>query len=524
MDDIFQYLGLDDGAKIGETTSSPFPTEGGMPSFDRVPFVLLPGKNVSLNTFVVVARHGERDTLHYGRVVQGWEFNETASPSQLQKAAAFGIKSSAIRPSESSPRLVRGMEIEILGELHLNNGNLELSVPKVLPQTGQGVYELPAHVIPMILGVPSDNNKDEGLHIGTIESGGKAVNFYLPTKAVPRHIAVLGKTGSGKSYATGVIIEELYKKGIPVISFDVLGDMETTAKELGGEHLVAGQEFMVPYSVIGVEEFLEFIPALTKDQEEIVMVAYDLIFNEALEQLSKNDGVDISYSELLDKIKEIGEDLKSKAWSNAHRRVEAALSRSYLLTQGKVEWPELLTTKPFLNVYVGHLSQHSRNLVVGAAARILQRLRRRDLIPPFVLVLDEAHLFLPSGTSSPSTNVIREMIRTARHDKIGVILITQSPSSMDKQVLLTCNTKMLFALDTEDLRVVTGQMSDLPEEIVNRIPRMERGTAIIVSTMDLMRHPVELKIRTRESTTHVAETPDLTEAVKSWRDKKSIRT
>src|SRR6185437_11816339 len=147
--------------------------------------------------------------------------------------------------------------------------------------------------------------------------------------------------------------------------------------------------------------------------------------------------------------------------------------------------------------------QHERNLVVGSAARVLQTLRRQNRIPQFVFVLDEAHLFLPAGgETTPSTSVIRELVRTARHDGIGIVLISQSPASLDKQVLLTCNTRFVFALDREDLRIVGGTMGDLPEALLDRIPKLAKGTAIVSSGADIMRHSMLVSIsrkrRTRE--------------------------
>jgi hypothetical protein len=313
---------------------------------------------------------------------------------------------------------------------------------------------------------------------------------------------VLGKTGVGKSYAVGVLMEELYKKRIPILSFDVLGDTEQTAKELEGTHIVAGtDDFKIPYSIVGLEEFLAFIPNLTSDQRELIASAYGNVFDEALDKLDKlekGEELNIPFDRLTSLVDTIGQSINSKATPNAIRRVQAAFNRSSLLIDKPVTWTELLKNSPLINIYVGHLGQWQRNLVVGAAARILQRLRRRNHIPPFVLVL-------------------REMIRTARHDSVGVVLLSQSPSSMDRQILLTCNTRMLFALDPEDLRVVAGQIGDLPEETIKRIPRMPRGTAVFTSGMDIMRHAVIVKIRERTFTTHVAETPDLREAVEKWR-------
>lgn len=516
---IKTVFNLTDDAMIGRTSSSEFSAEGGTPTFDRIPFRVKAGKRPNLNTFAVALRQEDDSVAHYGRIIAGSELNLRARPAGMQKDDAYGMARTDIRSSELSPDLVRVMEIELLGELHLKDDNtLEVTESRQLPHTGQPVYELPADVIPFLLDIPTMGNQEAGLYLGEVDSGGHSVPFLLPTKALARHMAVLGKTGVGKSYAVGVLMEELYKKKIPILSFDVLGDTEQTANELKGRHILAGtDDFKIPYSIVGLEEFLAFIPNLTTDQRELIATAYGIIFDEVLERLEKGQELNIPFARLTDLVNDIGTAINSRATPNAVRRVRAAFSRSSLLTERPVTWTDLLATTPLLNIYVGHLGQWQRNLVVGASARILQRLRRRNHIPPFVLIVDEAHLFLPGGADlPPSTLVLREMIRTARHDSVGVVLLSQSPSSMDRQILLTCNTRMLFALDPEDLRVVAGQIGDLPEETIKRIPRMAQGTAVFTSGMDIMRHAVIVRIRERKITTDVSETPDLREAVEKW--------
>lgn len=523
---IKTILNIQEEAFIGETSSSEYSSEGGTPTFDRIPFRVMAGKQPSLNTFVIALRHQDDRKAHYGRIIAGSELNLRARPGGMQKDDAYGMRRMDIRSSDLSPDLVRVMEIELLGEIVVRDDeSFEVTEPTQLPHTGQPVYELPATVIPKLLNIPEDEkagdkpSNNSGLYLGKIESGGHRIPFFLPNSAIARHIAVLGKTGVGKSYAVGVLMEELFEKQIPMLSFDVLGDTEQTASELQGKHIVAGtNDFKIPYSIIGLEEFLAFIPNLTSDQRELIASAYGSVFDQALDKLENGEELSIPFENLKSTVQAIGNSINSKATPNAVKRVEAAFERSSLLTDKPVTWTNLLSNSPLINIYVGHLGQWQRNLVVGAAARILQRLRRRNHIPPFVLIIDEAHLFLPGGSDlPPSTLVLREMIRTARHDSVGVVLLSQSPSSMDRQILLTCNTRMIFALDPEDLRVVAGQIGDLPEETIKRIPRMARGTAVFTSGMDIMRHAVIVKIRERTRTTHVAETPDLREAVETWR-------
>lgn len=515
MMSISKALGLSTQTLVGMTSSSQFESEGGLPTFDGIPFRVHAGQYPSLNTFVVVIDAKDR-CAHYGRIVVGSEMNLRAHPGDLQRSEAYNMPRRDIRLSDQSPDVVRTMRIETLGEISLlKDGTLEILEAASLPQTGQQVHLLPTEIIPELLNTPK--NGADGLYLGDVESGANRIPFYLPHAAIARHMAILGKTGVGKSYAAGVLIEELSQKNIPIITFDVLGDTRSTAQDLNGKNYVAGEgDIKIPFSIIGLQEFISFIPSLTSDQGEIVSSAYGDIFDRALISLDRGQIPNISFNELYEKIDAIGTAIGSKATANARRRTENALKYSTILTDKVSDWFLTLSEARFTNIYIGHMGQFQRNLLIGASARILQRLRRLNRIPPFVLVLDEAHLFLPSGEGTASTRVLREMIRTARHDAIGIVLISQSPSSFDKQILMTCNTRLIFALDPDDLRVVSGQIGDLPQVALDRIPRMGRGRAVLSSGMDIMRHPVTIKIRERVFTSHAAETPDMVQAVEQW--------
>jgi hypothetical protein len=513
---IKQVLSLTDDDQLGTTSSSPFL---GSPTFDKIPFHLDASRRPALGTYVIIERDSGREA-HYGRIISGTEDNPRADPASLQQNQAYQVGKKDPRPNDRSPHVTRVITTEVLGEILLDDcDKLIIREPNLLGQTGKNVYEIPADTIPQLLNIP--DSRDEGFHIGLIESGGKSVDFILPMEAIARHLAVVGKTGVGKSYATGVLIEELVRHDIPVIAFDVLGDVVNATDDLEGCNFRAGVDFRVPYSVIGLSEFLGFIPNLTSDQSELVSLAYDVIFHKALESLDQKGEVNIPIEHLLDEIKkaatEFGQDPVGR---RAARKVETVFKRNSLLTTATEEWLGEFARKPIINVFVGHLSQQQRNLIVGGTTRMLQALRKRDRIPPFVFVLDEAHFFLPSGGQiTPSTQVIREMIRTARHDAIGITLITQSPASIDKQVLLTCNTRLVFALDPDDLKLVSGTLGDVSDEMMSRIPKLAKGTAIISSSMDIMRHPALLRIRKRE-TREGAPTPNIAEEVKKWRNQK----
>lgn len=146
---------------------------------------------------------------------------------------------------------------------------------------------------------------------------------------------------------------------------------------------------------------------------------------------------------------------------------------------------------------------------------MLQLLREQEAIPPFVLAIDEAHEFVPSGSSGGSTAVVRDLVKTARHIGIGVMLMTQAPSELDSRTLRTCNTYITMALAEQEVTEIKGLLSDLSDRSLQQIPNMEAGRAFVGTARDIMIHTVPVDVRKRKSK-DASETPDLFEDTEEW--------
>jgi len=92
----------------------------------------------------------------------------------------------------------------------------------------------------------SDTGKQpQDLFIGTDHSTDEAV--YLPVKALNKHVSVFGQSGSGKTVACKILIEEaISKANIPAIIIDPQGDISCLA-------MVEDYEKLKPYGI--TEEF-----------------------------------------------------------------------------------------------------------------------------------------------------------------------------------------------------------------------------------------------------------------------------
>jgi len=70
-----------------------------------------------------------------------------------------------------------------------------------------------------------------GLYVGLLEGKPTIKTFIDPEKLLTRHLAVIAKSGVGKSYSVAVILEELMEKGFPVIVIDPHGEYSSMKYE-----------------------------------------------------------------------------------------------------------------------------------------------------------------------------------------------------------------------------------------------------------------------------------------------------
>src|SRR5439155_707496 len=83
-----------------------------------------------------------------------------------------------------------------------------LQVPRTPFRAGEPVYKAETSTIQEVIGLEED--KKHGAYVGLL--AGHNVPVYLDINAmVQKHVSILAKTGGGKSYVAGVLIEELMK-------------------------------------------------------------------------------------------------------------------------------------------------------------------------------------------------------------------------------------------------------------------------------------------------------------------------
>ena len=144
------------------------------------------------------------------------------------------------------------------------------------------------------------------------------------------------------------------------------------------------------------------------------------------------------------------------------------------------------------------------DLVVGLLSKMLFEIafwgRREPGLGrqrPLLLVLEEAHTYLPSGesrfTQGHARRALQRIPREGRKYGIGTVIVTQRPSEIDETILSQCGTFIALRLTnpTDQGRVRSTLPDDL-SVIVNLLPALRTGEAVI--TGDAVQIPTRIRV------------------------------
>jgi DNA helicase HerA-like ATPase len=456
------------------------------PTFEVLRVKLKAGVDVKPGELIRIPLSGRPENSLIARVRSAYESN----PNEQTEAVAVR-DTLAIHPNypreEDSTIIYRQVEADLIEEL----AGDEIFAPQSLPKSGSDVYAADEEIIVRALGLA--DKKATGLLIGD-RVGSVNFDVMLKRESIQRHFFICGTTGSGKSYSMGVLTEELVRHGIPTVFIDTQDEYAPTVEHFGGKVVVPGEDFSIRISSLTDKELVGLIPSATELQANIISAA----FLELQDELHSGNRTKFVLDDLLNRINQVGPLLTNKQDSIqlANRRT-SFLKRAKIFGEGtsRANWPKLMT--PCLAIRCKHLVSTRLQMVATALLRELQDLRLRDYIPPYAVVIDEAHLFVPEGSDSACKQIIREGVRIGRHHGICMFLLTQSPVDIDKRTIRQCNTRLVFALEPDQLDAIRGVKADASDEMLRALPKMPRGTCLLSGTYESVKHSVPVHIRER---------------------------
>ena len=122
---------------------------------------------------------------------------------------------------------------------------------------------------------------------------------------------------------------------------------------------------------------------------------------------------------------------------------------------------------------------------------------------PLFLVLEEAHEFIPQGSSTTTKPILVRIALRGRKRGLGLIMVSQRSAKVDKDVLTQAEYYILHkVIHPADLRVYKELLPLDPKEVEAIVPRLEVGEALFYDGLNIK------KVRIRKRYTyHVGYTP-----------------
>ncbi len=486
------------------------------PSFEIFRFKAKHDKYVTSGALVAVSVSD--NTFLVARVTSSHEHNPHESSDRVTLRDTMGIKPDY--PEEDlSLTIHRQYQADIIDEVKEINGKYEIFPPEKMPKSGSEVFIPPKEVIMDIMGLESDPKKS--LNIGNLAvslAEEEEILVKIKREIIQRHIFIGGTTGGGKSYAAKVIAEEIHKHGVPIIFFDTQYEFAPLTEALGGKVVVPGKEYWVKLSSLTESELLSLIPTITHELHVSLLTKAFFTLKEGgpsgipqrtLSSSSERD--DFGINELLQTLQLIGPSMEAKqnTIDMVVGRTRYYLGSYNFLGQG-FNWQNILKSNSIIGINCKDFGRHALQLILASTLRELTELRKRRKINPFVIFIDEAHLFVPQDEDSPCKQIIREAVRIGRHHGICTVLITQSPMDIDKKAIRQCNTRLLFAIEPDQLQSIQGVKADATPEMIDRLPKAPVGTCILTGTYETIKHAIPVKIRLMEkSEADAGKAPDI---------------
>src|SRR3989475_701561 len=383
-----------------------------------------------------------------------------------------------------------------------------LQVPRTPFRAGEPVYKAETPTIQEVIGLEED--KKHGAYVGLL--AGHNVPVYLDINAmVQKHVSILAKTGGGKSYVAGVLIEELMKHHVTCVILDPHGEYASLAEK--GKVAHGSERFdvdprgyreviqvfspdvkvspharplkftlsnLVARDILsltgGGGKLRQHLTALRKALDLLKQTSRDYSMMDIIRLLEKDE--DPQNAALVDDLEYLAE---VDIFAREGTRIDE------LVVKGQTTIIDLKGTPPDI-----------QELIVNRLCTALFELRKVNKIPPLMLVVEEAHNFCPQVGQVASSKVFRTIASEGRKFGLGILIVTQRAAKVDKNVLSQCNTQIILKVtNPNDLKAISSSVEGLTPGMEDEIQRLPIGVAIVTGAG--LQMPMMVEVRPRET-------------------------
>jgi len=120
---------------------------------------------------------------------------------------------------------------------------------------------------------------------------------------------------------------------------------------------------------------------------------------------------------------------------------------------------------------------------------VFQRAKETGGAQPALVVVDEAQNYAPEqqtgwlARTRPSFDAIFAIASEGRKFNVGLVVSTQRPARLNKDVLSQCNTHMIFRVaNVEDLAAIAGSFEAASQPLLAELPGFDTGVCMVGGT------------------------------------------
>lgn len=419
------------------------------------------------------------------------------------------------------------------------------------PQVDRNCYWIAGPNLQGFMNLISQNvEAGERMVLGHFVADQTAVAIAHGDRFFQRHAAVLGSTGSGKSWAVALILERAANLKYPnLIVFDMHGEYTTlctSGDPIAQSFRVAGPGdldapdgrcLFLPYWLLNREEMLAMILDRSDDNAPNQAARFTehvrYLKEKTLKELGKSDvlptfTVDspIPYS---------ADELVALLNADNTQRVEGAkpgtdkagpwyekLTRFIVRLKAKMEdrrygfmfkppaeageygWLAGILGRLFAADGAGQgikiidfseVPSDVLPIVTGVLARLLYNVQfwmEPEVRHPLTIVCDEAHLYLPvrDAAEAAERRALESFERIAKEGRkygVSLLVVSQRPSDVSRTILSQCNNFLVLRLtNDQDQNVVKRLMPESMGGITDVLPLLDTGEALLLGDSILL--------------------------------------
>ncbi len=418
-----------------------------------------------------------------------------------------------------------------------------------LPDIHRECYVLRQKALESFMGLlVRAGDTDRALEIGSYTLDPRAKAYLDGDRFFQRHAALLGSTGSGKSWTVARILERA--SSLPssnLIVFDLHGEYRdlSYADQLripGPDDLgTGGDEILyLPYWLMNAEELISmFIDSTEFTAHNQTLVFQDTVVREKTTRLEAEGRTEVLNSFTVDspvpfdleavigEIRRLNEEmvqgqrgikkgdfngqfsrLLARIGTKLNNRRYGFLFRAPDSFHTYEAFHTLATqllgftgdTKGIKVIDFSEVPADVLPVMLGIVARMIHFLQfwtPDDLRHPVALVCDEAHLYLPRDKGNPNQQRavanFEKIAKEGRKYGVGLLIVSQRPSDVSTTILSQCNNVMALRLtNSDDQNVVKRLMPETLGSFLEMLPILDIGEALVVGDAVLL--PSRIKV------------------------------